>query len=56
MDQFTVLPMQIFNWVGDRQEFMANASGAIVVLLFITFMMNGIAIYIRNRAQKKIKW
>lgn len=55
-DQFTVLPMQIYNWVGDREEFMVNASGAIVVLLLITFLMNGIAIFIRNRAQKKIKW
>ncbi|MDB4835350.1 phosphate ABC transporter permease PstA [Cyclobacteriaceae bacterium] len=56
VDKFTVLPMQIFNWVGDREEFMVNASAAIIVLLVITFMMNGIAIYIRNRAQKKIKW
>jgi phosphate transport system permease protein len=51
-DQFTVLPMQIFNWIGDREEFMVNASAAIIVLLVITFSMNGIAIYIRNRAQK----
>lgn len=55
-DQFTVLPMQIYNWVGDREEFMVNASAAIIVLLGITFAMNGIAIFIRNRAQKKIKW
>jgi phosphate transport system permease protein len=52
MDQFTVLPMQIFNWIGDREEFMVNASAAIIVLLVITFSMNGIAIYIRNRSQR----
>jgi len=51
-DQFTVLPMQIFNWIGDREEFMVNASAAIIVLLAITFSMNGIAIYIRNKAQR----
>jgi len=51
-DQFTVLPMQIFNWIGDREEFMVNASAGIIVLLAITFSMNGIAIYIRNRAQR----
>ena len=56
MDFFTVLPMQIYNWVGDRKEFMPNASAAIVILLLITFLLNGIAIYFRNRNQKKIRW
>lgn len=55
-DFFTVLPMQIYNWVGEREEFMANASAAIVVLLAITFLLNGIAIYLRNKWQKKVKW
>jgi phosphate transport system permease protein len=52
-DQFTVLPMQIYNWIGDREEFMVNASAAIIVLLVITFSMNGVAIYIRNKAQRR---
>ncbi len=56
MDFFTVLPMQIYNWVGEREEFMPNASGAIVVLLLLTFMLNGFAIYLRNKWQKKVKW
>jgi len=56
MDFFTVLPMQIYNWVGEREEFMVNASAAIIVLLVITFSLNGVAIYLRNRWQKKIKW
>lgn len=55
-DFFTVLPMQIYNWVGERDEFMVNASAAIVVLLMITFLLNGIAIYLRNKWQKKVKW
>ena len=56
MDFFTVLPMQIYNWVGEREEFMVNASAAIIVLLLLTFMLNGIAIYLRNKWQKKVKW
>lgn len=57
MDEFTVLPIQIFNWVSRPQaEFITNAAAAIIVLLFITFVMNGIAVYLRNKWQKKIKW
>lgn len=57
MDDFTVLPIQIFNWTSRPQaEFLVNAAAAIIVLLFITFMLNGIAVYLRNRQQKKVKW
>lgn len=57
MDEFSVLPMQIFNWISRPQEgFITNAAAAIIVLLLITFIMNGIAIYLRNRWQQKIKW
>jgi phosphate transport system permease protein len=57
MDEFTVLPMQIFNWVSRPQkEFLVNAAAAIIVLLAITFAMNGIAVYLRNRWQKKVNW
>jgi phosphate transport system permease protein len=57
MDEFTVLPIQIFNWASRPQEaFLVNAAAAIIVLLTITFCMNGIAIYLRNRWQKRISW
>lgn len=57
MDEFTVLPIQIFNWVSRPQEaFLVNAAAAIIILLAITFAMNGIAVYLRNRWQKKISW
>lgn len=57
LDDYTVLPIQIFNWTSRPQpEFQVNASAGIIVLLFITFMMNGISIYLRNRWQKKVKW
>ena len=56
-DEFTVLPIQIFNWVSRPQhEFVINAAAAIIVLLLITFIMNGIAVYLRNRWQQKINW
>ncbi|MFT3740532.1 MAG: phosphate ABC transporter permease PstA [Breznakibacter sp.] len=56
MDQFTVLPMQIFNWTSRPQAaFLVNAAAAIIILLIITFIMNGIAIYYRNRWQKNLK-
>ncbi len=57
MDPFSVLPIQIFNWVSRPQKgFAINAAAAIIVLLFITFVMNGIAVYLRHRSQKKVRW
>jgi phosphate transport system permease protein len=55
-DAFSVLPMQIFNWTTRPQQgFAVAASAAILILLLITFIMNGIAVYFRNRWQKKLK-
>jgi len=57
MDDFSVLPIQIFNWLSRPQKgFIINATAAIIVLLAITFILNGIAISLRNRWQKKVKW
>lgn len=57
MDEYTVLPMQIFNWVSRPQkDFLVNAAAGIIVLLAITFVMNGVALFLRNRWQKKVKW
>lgn len=54
-DKFTVLPMQIFNWISrPNKGFTISAAGGIVVLLLIVFLLNGIAIYIRNKARKKL--
>ncbi|HKO81313.1 MAG TPA: phosphate ABC transporter permease PstA [Chitinophagaceae bacterium] len=56
-DQFTTLPIQIFNWTSRPQAaFIINAAAGIIVLLLITFLLNGIAIYIRNRWYKKIRY
>ena len=56
MDDFSVLPIQIFNWISRPQHgFEVNAAAAIIILLLITFIMNGIAVYFRNKWQKKFK-
>jgi phosphate transport system permease protein len=52
LDRFTVLPIQIFNWVTRPQdEFRGLAAAGIIVLLVILLSMNAIAIYLRNRYQ-----
>jgi phosphate transport system permease protein len=54
MDQFTSLPIQIYNWTSRPQPgFVVNAAAGIIVLLVFTFLLNGIAIYLRNRWYKK---
>ncbi len=56
-DPFSVLPIQIFNWVSRPQKgFLINAAAAIIVLLSITFAMNAVAVWIRHRFQKNIRW
>ncbi|MCR4338023.1 MAG: ABC transporter permease subunit, partial [Candidatus Omnitrophica bacterium] len=51
---FTVLPIQIFNWVSRPQKaFATNAAAGIIVLLGITLLMNSIAIYLRHKNQKR---
>jgi len=57
MDEFSVLPIQIYNWISRPQkEFIINAAAAIIILLLVTFLMNAIAVYFRNKWQKKVKW
>ena len=52
-DPFTVLPIQIFNWVGRPQpEFHQNAAAGIIVLLVVLLAMNSTAVILRNKFQK----
>ena len=54
MSYFTALPIQIFNWVSRPQEmFHINAAAGIIVLVFITLLLNMLAIVLRNRFYKK---
>ena len=51
---FTVLPIQIFNWVSRPQAgFHVNAAAGIIVLLVLMLLMNAAAIVLRNRYQKR---
>ena len=52
MERFTVLPIQIFNWVSRPQdEFRGLAAAGIIVLLVILLSMNAIAVFLRNKYQ-----
>jgi phosphate transport system permease protein len=54
---YTVLPIQMFNWVSKPDsKFQQNAAATGVVLLAITLAMNGMAIMLRYRLRKKIRW
>lgn len=53
--QFTVLPIQIFDWIGKPQEGFAHlAAAASMLLLIILLVMNSAAIVLRNRFEKKL--
>lgn len=54
---FTVMPIQMFNWVSRPEaEFQLNAAAAGIVLVFMTLSMNAVAIYLRYQFRKRIKW
>jgi len=57
LDLFTVLPIQIFNWISKPQdEFHDLAAAGIIVLLTVLLSMNALAIYLRQRLRKKLQW
>jgi phosphate transport system permease protein len=54
---FTVMPIQMFNWLSRPQAaFQENAAAAGIVLVVMTLLMNGVAIWLRIRFRKRIKW
>ena len=54
---FTVMPIQMFNWMSRPQAaFQENAAAAGVILVVMTWVMNGAAIWLRLRYRKRIKW
>jgi len=54
---FTVMPIQIFNWTSRPDPaFQTNAAAASLVLVFLTLSMNALAIWLRYRMRKNIKW
>jgi len=56
-DPFTVMPIQMFNWVSrPQEEFHVNAAAAGLILLAMSLAMNAVAIVIRARFRKRIHW
>ena len=54
---FTVMPIQMFNWTSRPEAaFQLNAAAAGFVLVIMTLAMNGLAIWLRYRLRKNIKW
>lgn len=50
LDMFTVLPIQIFNWVSlPQKDFQSLSAAGIIILLALLLSMNAIAIWLRNR-------
>ncbi len=57
MSQFTVLPIQMFNWVSmPGDDFLRNAAAAGLVLMIVTLSLNAVAILVRHRVRRRIKW
>jgi len=56
-DSFTAMPIQMFNWVSRPDPgFRVNAAAAGAILLGMTLLMNGVAIWLRYRFRKRINW
>jgi phosphate transport system permease protein len=54
---FTVMPIQMFNWTSRPEAaFQANAAAAGFVLVFMTLTMNALAIWLRYRLRRNIRW
>ena len=56
-DEFSALPVQIFDWTSRPQpEFHHVAAAAIVVLLTVLILLNATAVYVRYHYGKRIRW
>lgn len=54
---FTALPIQVYNWIKDpRSEYHHLAAAGILVLLAMLLMLNGVAIFLRYRSQRRTRW
>ncbi|PAP77110.1 phosphate ABC transporter permease PstA [Rubrivirga marina] len=54
LDAFSALPVQIYNWASRPQdEFRGLAAAGILVLLAVLLVLNGLAIWLRDRAESR---
>ncbi len=57
MDEFTVMPLQIYNWAGRPQaDFHQLAAAGIIVLVSVMLVMNFVAVLIRHKMQKRYRF
>ena len=57
LDAYTVLPVQIYSWISrPLPAFQENAAAAIIVLLTVLLLMNGVAITLRNIYSRRSRW
>ncbi len=55
MDDFTVMPLQVYNWISRPQpEFHGIAAAGIILLLIVLLSFNAIAVLIRYKLQKPL--
>lgn len=55
--KYTVLPMQIYEWARRPQDaFQELAAAAIIILLLMLLLLNGVAIVMRQRANRRVQW
>lgn len=54
---FTVLPIQMFSWLSrPNPDFHINAAATGAIIIIVTLLMNGTAIWLRYRMRKNVKW
>ena len=54
---FAVLPIQMFNWTSrPTEDFHRNAAAAGIILIAVTLSLNAVAIFVRHRVRRHIKW
>ncbi len=54
---FTVMPIQMFNWVSrPTEDFHASAAAAGLVLILMTLGMNSVAVILRFRIRRRLRW
>ncbi len=56
LSRFTVMPIQILNWISrPQEEFHKAAAAGIIVLLVLLLAMNALAVFLRNKFQNRLE-
>ncbi len=56
-DGYSPLPVQVFNLLGNAQDDIRQfAAAGIIVMMVLLLLLNSIAIYLRERASRRVRW